>query len=144
MALTDHPGRVSAAPDLRRAGLLAAGDLVAFLVFAGIGRASHGEATGLDAILQVVETAAPFAVGWLLVAPFAGAFRAEVIRRPQSMLARTALAWLVAEPIGVVLWSLLRERPIQATFVIITFLTNLVILLGWRGAFAWLAAKKGN
>ncbi len=144
MALTDHPRRASAGLDLRRAGVLAAGDLAAFLVFATIGRASHGEAAGLDAILQVVETAAPFAVGWFLIAPFAGAFKAELLHRPRALLTRTALAWLLAAPIGVVLWSLLRQRPIQPTFVIITFLTILIILLGWRGLFAWLASRQGS
>lgn len=144
MALTDHPRHTAAAPDVRRVALLAAGDALAFLVFAAIGRSSHGEAAGLDALLQVAQTAAPFAAGWFAVAPFAGAFRADIAYEPRKMLARTALAWLIAEPIGVVLWSLMRQRPIQPIFVLITFLTILVILLAWRGGLARLSRHAGQ
>jgi hypothetical protein len=70
-----------------------------------------------------------------------GDFRGEVLARPRRMLARAALAWLVALPIGLLLWSLVRGRPVQPAFAVVTFVTNLVVLLGWRGAFAWLAAR---
>jgi hypothetical protein len=144
MASIDHPRRAPARPDLRRAAFLAAGDALAFMLFAAIGRASHSEAAGLDALLQVAETAAPFAIGWFAVAPFAGAFEAAVTARPRGMLARTALAWLIAWPIGLVLRALMRHTGIPATFAVITLLTNLCILLGWRGIFAWLAARGGR
>src|SRR5689334_1124680 len=64
MASIDHPKRASAPSSARRTTLLAAGDALAFMVFAALGRASHSEAAGLDAIMQVAETAAPFAAGW--------------------------------------------------------------------------------
>ena len=141
MALTNHPRRAGTIPSLRRGAALAVGDALAFMLFAGIGRASHNEAVGLDAILQVAETAAPFAIGWFVVAPFVGAFSTDVRGHPRTMLTRTALAWLIAWPIGLLLRALIRQTGIPTTFAIITLLTVLLILLGWRGLFAWLTAR---
>lgn len=141
MALTDHSRRALAAPAMRRTVALAAGDALAFLIFAAIGRASHSEAAGLDALVQVAETAAPFAAGWFVVAPLAGAFKTEIAVSPRRMLARTALAWLIACPAGLALRALVRQSGVPISFAIITFLTNLLILLGWRGIFAWLASR---
>jgi len=142
MALTDQSRRASAAPDLRRIGALAAGDLVAFLAFAAIGRRSHNEAAGISTLAQVAETAAPFAIGWFAIAPFAGAFRSAALGSPRAMLARTALAWLLAWPIGLGLRALIRQTSIPISFAIVTLITNMVILLGWRGIFAWLTARR--
>lgn len=141
MALTDRSER-AAAPDLRRTLALAAGDLVAFNVVTAIGLLSHGEMTGPAALAEIVQIATPFAVGWFAVAPLLGAFRGEVVERPRAMLIRTALAWLIALPIGLVLWSLVRQKSAQPAFAVVTFITNLIVLGGWRGVFAWLAPRR--
>ena len=141
MALTDRSQPVSSALDARRVAILVAGDLVAFNVVTAIGLLSHGELTGFDALGQVVIVAAPFAIGWFLIAPFAGVFRADIAGQPRRILPRAALAWLIALPIGLLLWSLIRQKPIQPAFAVVTFITNLIVLLGWRGVFAWLAAR---
>jgi len=141
MALTDHSQPVSSALDTRRIATLVAGDLVAFNIVTMIGLISHGELTGLDTLGQIVIVAAPFAIGWFLIAPFAGAFRADIAGQPRRILPRAALAWLIALPIGLLLWSLIRQKQIQPAFAVVTFITNLVVLLGWRGAFAWLMAR---
>ena len=143
MALTQHSRRVLGRPGARRTALLVAGDLLAFLAFSALGRRSHGEAAGLDAVLQIIETAAPFAIGWLLVAPFLGVFSSEIVTRPRPILARTSLAWLIALPIGLVLRAIVRQTGIPLSFAITTFLVLLALLGGWRGAFAWLAARRG-
>ena len=141
MALTDRSQSAPRALDVRRIVILAAGDLVAFNVVTTIGLLNHGELTGLDALGQVAIVAAPFAIGWFLIAPFAGAFRADIANQPRRILPRATLAWLIALPIGLLLWSLIRQKQIQPAFAVVTFITNLVVLLGWRGAFAWLVAR---
>jgi hypothetical protein len=141
MALTDHSQPALGAWDARRIAALAAGDLVAFNIVTAIGLLSHGELTGLGALGEVAIVATPFAIGWFLVAPFAGAFRADIAGRPRRILPRAALAWLIALPIGLLLWSLIRQKQIQPAFAVVTFVTNLIVLLGWRGAFAWLSAR---
>ncbi len=141
MALTDRSSQPAAAPDLRRVGGLAAGDFVAFNLVTAIGLLNHSRLASLDGLLEVMTIAAPFAAGWFVVAPFFGLFRREVAGRPRAALPRVALAWLVALPIGLLLWSLVRQKSVQPAFAIVTFITNLVVLLGWRGAFAWLAGR---
>lgn len=130
---------------IRRAGigqiaLLVLGDCLAFLVFAAIGRRSHGYAAGFDALIEVAGTAAPFILGWFIVAPFAGAFRplpegprGEVIG---AMAGRTLLAWALACPLGLLLRALILWREIPPSFAAVTFITNLIILGGWRLLFS--------
>ena len=141
MALTDRSQHATNATDMRRIGALVAGDLVAFHLVTAIGLLSHGELTGIAALGEVVQIATPFAAGWFLIAPFLGAYRAEIVSQPRRSLARVALAWLIALPIGLLLWSVVRQKTIQPAFAVVTFITNLVVLLGWRGAFALLASR---
>lgn len=141
MALTNRSQPTNSTADLRRTGALVAGDLAAFHLVTAIGLLSHGELTGLAALGEIVQIAIPFAAGWFLIAPFLGAYRAELIMQPRRSLARVALAWLIALPIGLLLWSVVRQKTIQPAFAVVTFITNLVVLLGWRGAFALLASR---
>jgi hypothetical protein len=141
MALTEHTRLTSGAYDARQIATLAAGDIVAFNVVTAIGLISHSRMTGLDALAEVATVAAPFAIAWFVVAPFAGAFRGDIAGQPRRILPRAALAWLIALPIGLLLWSLIRQKPVQPAFAVVTFITNLIVLLGWRGVFAWLVAR---
>ena len=118
-----------------------AGDVVAFNIVTAIGLLSHGELTGLGRVAEIAQIATPFALSWLVVAPLLGAFRTDVVERPRQVLPRVALAWLIAVPIGLFLWSLVRQKSVQPAFAVVTFITNLIALLGWRGAFAWLSAR---
>jgi Protein of unknown function (DUF3054) len=141
MALTDRSQPVSSALDTHRLVTLIAGDLVTFNVVTAIGLLSHGELTGLAALGEVALVATPFAISWFLIAPFAGAFRADIAGQTRRIMPRAALAWLIALPIGLLLWSLSRQKEIQPAFAVVTFMTNLIVLLGWRGVFAWLTAR---
>jgi hypothetical protein len=144
MALTDRSQRATAALDLRRTGALVTGDLVAFHIVTAIGLLSHGELTGLGALGEVVQIATPFAAGWFVVAPFVGTYKAEIAAAPRRALPRVALAWLIALPIGLLLWSIVRQKSVQPAFAVVTFVTNLIVLLGWRGAFALAARGRGR
>jgi hypothetical protein len=117
--------------------LLISGDLLAFVVFAIIGRRSHGAAAGLEAIGAVLATAAPFALGWALVAPWLGAYREELRGRPGAMLRTTALAWALALPVGGALRALTIGRLSPLSFYVVTFLAVLMLLGGWRTLYAW-------
>lgn len=131
----------AAGPNLRRIAALVGGDTVAFMVFAAIGRSSHGEAAGLDALLQVAGTAAPFLAGWFIVAPTLGAYGPKTIG-VRLMLARTALAWVAAWPVGLGLRALALQRSIPISFAIVTFVTVLAILMVWRGLFALFSLRR--
>jgi Protein of unknown function (DUF3054) len=129
---------------IRRIVSLAVGDTVAFLVFATIGRSSHAEAAGLNAIPQIIETAAPFLLGWVIAAPLLGAYRVQATSTPKTMLIRTLLAWLVAWPIGLGLRALIRQSDIPLSFALVTFVAVLVILGLWRGIFSLIEGRKSQ
>src|SRR5689334_23278924 len=103
MASVDHPGRTTSAAGAGRTALFVVGDVLAFHIVVAIGLASHGELTGPAALPQIVEIAMPFAASWLAIAPFVGVFKGQAASQPRPMLARTALAWLIACPIGLLL-----------------------------------------
>lgn len=116
---------------------LAVGDAASFLLFAAVGRRTHDEASGITALLQIAETALPFALGWFAVSPFVGAFRRSKTTGPWRMLARTELAWLFAWPVTLVLrWAIAPDHSVPFSFAIVILLANAVFLGLWRTAFA--------
>jgi len=128
-------------PDTRTL-LLVIGDALAFLVFAAIGRKTHQEAAGLAALGQIAWTAAPFALGWFVVAPFLGAFRRAQTERPERMLKRTELAWLAAWPLALLLrWALSADHQVPPSFALVILLANAVLLGAWRTVFALVATR---
>lgn len=138
MAIHNESRRAATSTDARRLALLAAGDVGIFLMFAALGRRSHGEAAGIAAVGQVLETAAPFIIGWLAIAPLVGAFRPGMLEHPRALLGRSLLAWLLALPVGLLLRMLIRQSAFPPiSFAITTFLIVGVLLGAWRGGFAW-------
>lgn len=131
-----HPTRTPRL--LNQTGLLIAGDLTAFIVFVWMGRSSHALATGLEALSATVSTAAPFMLGWLLVAPWLGAFDAPRLTTVRAMAGRTALAWLVAWPVSLAVRALALQRGVPLSFALVTGAVILLLLVGWRSVFALL------
>ena len=122
---------------LWRVVALAVGDAASFLLFAAVGRRTHDEASGIIALLQIAETALPFALGWFAVSPFAGAFRRGKTTGPSRMFARTEFAWLLAWPVTLVLrWAIAPDHNIPFSFAIVILLANAIFLGLWRTAFA--------
>ncbi len=102
-----------------------------------IGRISHGEPVGLTALPQVVGTAAPFAAGWFIVAPFVGAYRRDITAQPREMAKRTAFAWVLACPVGLTLRGIFVDHGAPPfSFAAITLLFVLIIMLLWRWPYA--------
>ena len=124
-------------PYKRAVILLVIGDLLCFLIFVALGLSSHKEASGFAAIPQIVITALPFAAGWFLVSPFVGAFRHKIMAQPRAMAIRTALAWLLAWPVAMLLRGIFVDHAVPPlSFAIIVLLFNLLLLLVWRWPFA--------
>ena len=139
---TEAPPETS---NTRRIATLVVGDALAFLIFAAIGRSSHGEATGLAAIPQIALTAAPFAAAWFIVAPFAGAYRRELTAQPRKMAIRTILAWLLSWPVAMALRGIFVDHAVPPiSFALITLIFNTFILLIWRWPFALNNSIKKN
>ena len=136
--LTEKKARVSKELPYKRAVImLVIGDTICFLIFAALGRNTHGEASGFAAIPQIVVTALPFAAGWFLVSPFVGAFRHKIQAQPRAMAVHTVLAWLLAWPVAMLLRGLFVDHRIPPlSFAIIVLLFNMLLLLVWRWPFA--------
>jgi hypothetical protein len=117
--------------------MLVIGDVLCFLIFVAFGRSSHGEASGFAAIPQIIVTALPFIAGWFLVSPFAGAFRHKVMAQPRSMVVRTAVAWLIAWPVAMLLRGIFVDHGVPPlSFALVVLLFNMLLLLIWRWPFA--------
>ncbi|WP_353815808.1 DUF3054 domain-containing protein [Agromyces sp. SYSU T00266] len=103
--------------------LAGAADAVLVVVFAAIGRASHGEAVD---VAGVWETAWPFlvglAVGWLVVRGW---------RHPLAIVPTGVSAWVSAVVVGMLL-RLMTGAGAALAFVLVASVTLVLFLLGWR------------
>ncbi len=125
----------SAQKTVKRTVILVIGDIAAFLIFAAVGRRSHGEG---NALLQVIGTAAPFALSWLVISPWFGVFRRRLTSTPAKMAGRTALAWLISWPIAILVRSIFEGAIPQWTFWLIALISNMLFLQIWRDVFSFI------
>lgn len=117
--------------------LLYLGDVAAILLFSAVGRSSHGLAAGADAFLATFNTAAPFIIGWLLVAPWLGAYRPQAVVDYRAALRTVALAIVPAVVAGALVRALFAGRFSPWTFYAVT-LVMLALFMGiWRLLYTW-------
>lgn len=109
-----------------RTGRALAADVICILVFAIVGRSSHGETTNL---LGVLRTAWPFLAGYVVGLGSSRGWRAPPARS-------TGLAVWVATVAGGMLLRLLTGAGTAWSFVIVATIVLGVLLLGWRGILA--------
>jgi hypothetical protein len=103
-----------------------AADVICILVFAIVGRSSHGESTDLGGVLL---TAWPFLTGYLV-----GLLASRGWRGP---LSRTVAASVWASTVAVgMLLRVLTGAGVQLSFVVVATLVLGAMLLGWRGVFS--------
>lgn len=121
----------------RRAQLVA-GDALALVVFAAIGRMSHGEGAGAA---ETLATAAPFALGWFGAAKILDAFgddaRGSDGKKAAIVAAKT---WAVGVPTGLALRALVKGAAPPTPFVVVSMAVTAAFLVGWR---TWFATTKG-
>lgn len=119
---------------------LIVGDALVFLIFAALGRRSHGEE---NTIVQTVLTALPFAAGWFLVSPFVGAYRRGLEERMGKMATRTLLAWVASWPVGLLFRGIFVDQGVPPlSFALVTLVVNAALLLLWRVPFAFARGLK--
>jgi hypothetical protein len=107
-------------------------DVIAVVVFAIVGRSSHGETNDL---VGVAVTAWPFLVGCLI-----GLVVSRAWRRPAALSTGTVV-WLCTLFVGMVLRAL-SGRGVAVTFVIVAGISLASLLVGWRAAFAAIQAAR--
>ncbi|WP_049927198.1 DUF3054 domain-containing protein [Halopiger goleimassiliensis] len=130
-------GRGSGVTDRRVLSLVAV-DLVAIVVLIVVGQLSHGDDPFGNPI-GLLETALPFLVGWLLVAPLAGTYARRVATSAFEAARLTAVAWIAAANVGLLLRSF-EQVPgtTEWPFPLVLTTTGLVLLVGVRVAVATL------
>jgi hypothetical protein len=127
---------------IKRSLALIIGDTIVFLTFAFIGVTSHREAVSP---LRIVMIAAPFALGWFIVAPLLGAFTHKKTATVHNMALTTLLAWLPAFILGITFRGLTGDHKVPPpSFIIITLISNTILLMLWRLPFAWLTCKRNK
>jgi hypothetical protein len=121
-----------------RASSAALLDLVLVLLFAGIGRVSHGEDLGPAGLAR---TAGPFLVGWL-VGWVLVALVPSTRSRPRSLLAGVPV-WVAVVVVGMVVRHAVGDG-VQTSFVVVTTIVVAVFLLGWRAVAALVARGRAR
>lgn len=99
-------------------------DLVVVLVFAAVGRRSHGET---DALTGIATTAWPFLVGALV----GWAVVALAHRLPGRSLGAGVIVWLSTVVVGMLLRHL-TDRGTAVSFIVVSLIFTGVCMLGWR------------
>ncbi len=107
-------------------------DVICILVFAIVGRSSHGEASDL---LGVLRTAWPFVAGGLL-----GMLIGRTWRHPSTLTAGVYV-WLSTVIVGIVL-RLVTGAGAPVSFIIVTTVVLGAFLLGWRAGLRAVQAAR--
>ena len=130
-----------------RRGQLIAGDALALVVFAAIGRANHGEGSG---VVEALATAAPFALGWFGAGTLMNAYGDDARGSDGSKAAVVAAkTWAIGIPAGLALRALGKGAAPPTPFIAVSMVVTAAFLVGWRYAFARNKApigknKRGN
>lgn len=132
----EQEGLSSLATPLHRP-VLALVDAAALTGFAAVGKASHGADGALD-VLAVLSTALPFLLAWFATSPLTGVYQdTDKSRSLVTANARQVVpGWAVAVPLGCLLRGVLKGYVPPVSFVVVTLIATLVILVLARISFA--------
>jgi hypothetical protein len=109
------------------------GDLGMMALFGIWGQSAHGLLAGNQEPLRaVVNTAAPFMLGWLLASILVGTYRGTALYPLSRTIWKTALAGLLGGPLGGVFWALSRGHWPVWEFYAVTTGISASMLLVWR------------
>lgn len=119
--------------------ILVIGDLLALLAFVLVGQADHQTVNTANPLLGALPNVISLAIPWLILAVVLRAYpRGATAPALPSFLGRSALAWFIAAPIGLVIRMLYLGRgSIPIPFLLVTLAAGGLFLLGWRLIF-WL------
>ena len=111
---------------------LAIGDISAFVVFAAIGRSNHNEDGGL---IDTLLTAAPFALSWILISPFLGAYSRQATSALSSLPLGILPSLAVSTISGLAIRAVIKGYTPPIIFAILTFIFPFILLCIWRAVY---------
>jgi Protein of unknown function (DUF3054) len=118
----------------RIASLALAADVTAVIVFAAVGRSTHGESGDL---LGLLGTAAPFLIG------LAAAWATPIVRAQPTGWRAGAVVLAGAGVLGLLLRAGFTDR-LPPTFALIALVSLAVLVLGWRALSLAVAHRAGQ
>lgn len=121
--------------------LLALGDVAAFAAFGVIGLVSHEKSFE---VAVVARSIVPFAVAWLVIAPWFGVFSEEQVDRsgqgPDPRLWRIVVIWVLVGIVALCARALVFDRELFNAFFLIALVGHGLFLVSWRAVYSrWLA-----
>ncbi|KAM7518440.1 hypothetical protein LguiB_017402 [Lonicera macranthoides] len=127
-----------------RVALLAGGDVMAILLFAAVGRLSHGFSVFNT---ETLRTADPFIAGWFLSAYFLGGYGEEgrgMNGHAKAVIA-AAKSWSLGIPLGIIIRAATIGHIPPTNFILVTMGSTSVLLIGWRALlFSFLTNDKSK
>jgi len=112
---------------------LVIGDGLCYLMITVVGFMSH-DTLSVSSIDRLLITFLTFFVAWLLISPWLGLFRREILVSREGLW-RPALAAFLAAPMGGWLRSIMLGTPMLATFTLVMALISALVFTLWRVLF---------
>ncbi|KAF3447474.1 hypothetical protein FNV43_RR12660 [Rhamnella rubrinervis] len=127
----EKPNSSSSVDKWGRVALLAGGDVLMLLLFAAVGRFSHGFSV-FDA--ETLRTADPFIAGWFLSAYFLGGFGEDGrgMNGQSKAVSVAAKSWAVGIPLGLIIRAATAGHFPSYRFILVTMGSTAFLLIGWR------------
>ena len=111
--------------------VLMGGDFFVITLFVILGLNSH-DGISLEGWAR---NAVPLMAAWSAIGLALGVFRTEITTNLTAIFHRVAIAWPITAVAGLVARYLVVDHGLEFSFVIVTILINLVMLLAWRAAY---------
>ena len=111
--------------------VLIVGDFFVITLFVILGLNSHG---GIS-LEGWARNAVPLTTAWLVIGLALGVYRTEIASNLTTTLQRVSIAWPIAAVTGLFARYIMLGHGLEFSFIIVTFLINLVMLLAWRSAY---------
>lgn len=113
--------------------VLIGGDLLVLLLFVLAGRRDHGMDFSWTASL---ETALPFALGWLIALALVRTYRPAAYAGPGKAALYALLTCCIAVPLGLIFRSVWLGRLPNGSFAVVAFPLIAAFMTVWRVLFA--------
>ena len=118
--------------DLISRPIVALGDVSSFILFAIIGRSQHNENEG---ILDILVTAFPFLITWLIISPFLGTYSRQATSAISAIPLAVIPSVLISTIGGMCIRSLIKGYFPPIIFGVITLVTTSVLIMSWRALY---------
>ncbi|SDK69549.1 DUF3054 domain-containing protein [Natronorubrum texcoconense] len=119
----------------RKTLLVAAGDIGLLAGLVLVGQLSHN-VNPIDQPVASLEAIAPFVIGWLAVAAFAGLYTRSVASSVTQSVRLTTVTWIAAANVGLLLRQTVFGDTAAWPFPLVITGFGLLLLVGWRLAVA--------